>query len=36
MSRRPDGVELVDRAKALAPRIAQRAAQSEALRAPKS
>ena len=34
MSRQPDGVELVDRAKALAPRIAQRAAQSEALRAP--
>ena len=24
MSRRPDGVELVDRAKALAPRIAER------------
>ena len=34
MSRRPDGAELIDRAKALAPRIAERAAQSEALRAP--
>lgn len=33
MSKPPDGVELVDRAKALAPRIAERAAQSEAQRA---
>lgn len=33
MGGRPDGAELVERAKALAPRIAERAAQSEALRA---